>query len=540
MRAAIYARFSSDLQNERSIDDQVVLCRSHAQRLGLAVVSTFSDRARSGASILGRDGLMQMMDAARDGAFDVLVVEALDRLSRDQEDLAGLWKRLGFLGIEIRAVHEGKADAVQIGVRGLVGALYLQDLAHKVRRGLSGVVRNGRHAGGRAYGYRPVAGRPGEMMIVEEEADIVRRIFAEYVDGRPPRDIACALNREGVPPPRGRLWNGSAINGSRQRGSGILQNELYVGRIVWNKVRMVKDPDTGRRVSRPNPVEEWQSADAPHLAIVEPSLFAAARQRKETLGGAKPQHRRRPRHLLSGLLRCGRCGAGMSVHDRGRTGKTRIRCSAVRESGACDHRRVYYLESVERVVVDGLRTELRDPQLIAEYVRTYQEERRRLAGEETARRGRIEQKLGETTRAIGRLVDALAAGLASAASVRERLQELEAEKVRLGEEHAALAPPVDVVALHPAAVSRYLGQVENLSRALTEAGAIRRGSSADAFRSLAESVIVHPTEPRTPLDVELRGYLAELTKSPTFPPNGRHSGFVLVAGEGLEPPTPGL
>jgi len=81
---------------------------------------------------------------------------------------------LQFIGIEIRAVHEGKADAIQVGVRGLVGALYLQDLAHKVRRGMTGVIRDGRHAGGRAYGYRPIAGKPGEMEIVPEEAAVIR------------------------------------------------------------------------------------------------------------------------------------------------------------------------------------------------------------------------------------------------------------------------------------------------------------------------------------------------------------------------------
>ncbi len=94
MRTAIYARFSTELQQERSIEDQFELCRAHAAKNGLDVVAVYDDRARSGASIFGRDGLMRMMDAARDGAFDVILVEALDRLSRDQEDLAGLWKRL--------------------------------------------------------------------------------------------------------------------------------------------------------------------------------------------------------------------------------------------------------------------------------------------------------------------------------------------------------------------------------------------------------------------------------------------------------------
>jgi site-specific DNA recombinase len=101
-RTAIYARFSTELQNERSIEDQTVLCRSYAERNGWSVVAVYHDRARSGASIYGRDGLMRLIDATRDGKFDLILVEALDRLSRDQEDLAGIWKRLNFLGVELR------------------------------------------------------------------------------------------------------------------------------------------------------------------------------------------------------------------------------------------------------------------------------------------------------------------------------------------------------------------------------------------------------------------------------------------------------
>jgi DNA invertase Pin-like site-specific DNA recombinase len=66
----------------------------------------YEDKARSGGSIMGRDGLLRLLDQAKDRSFDVVVVEALDRLSRDMEDLAGIHKRLSFLGIEIRAVHD--------------------------------------------------------------------------------------------------------------------------------------------------------------------------------------------------------------------------------------------------------------------------------------------------------------------------------------------------------------------------------------------------------------------------------------------------
>ena len=84
MRAAIYARFSTDLQSDRSIDDQLALCRSWSEREGYTIVGTYSDRARSGASVFGRDGLFRLLEDARAGQFNAIVVEALDRLSRDQ------------------------------------------------------------------------------------------------------------------------------------------------------------------------------------------------------------------------------------------------------------------------------------------------------------------------------------------------------------------------------------------------------------------------------------------------------------------------
>jgi site-specific DNA recombinase len=83
-----------------------------------------------------------------------------------------------------------------------------------------------------------------------------------------------------VRPARGRLWNSSTINGNVSRGGGILLNDLYAGRIVWNKVRMVKDPMTGKRLSRPNPKDQYRIAEAPHLRIVDDATFKAARARK--------------------------------------------------------------------------------------------------------------------------------------------------------------------------------------------------------------------------------------------------------------------
>ena len=298
LRAVVYARFSSDKQRYRSIEDQVALCRDFCQRDGLSLVEVYEDRAISGASTANRLGWQRLMRDARAGRFDVVVAEALDRISRDQEDLAGIHKRLRFSKIEIRTVQDGKAEEIHVGIKGLLGTLYLKDLAQKTKRGQAGVIRDRRHNGGRSYGYRPLPGQPGRLEILPGEASIVQRIFESYLAGKSPRDIAGALNRDGIRAPRGGHWNASTIGGSRKRQNGILQNTLYVGRIVWNRQSFIKDPDTGRRVSRPNPPTEWMESNLPELRIIDDETWNAVQRRRATRGGAARYYQSRPRRLL--------------------------------------------------------------------------------------------------------------------------------------------------------------------------------------------------------------------------------------------------
>src|SRR5262249_39687777 len=128
----------------------------------------------------------------------------------------------------------------------------LADLANKTRRGLRGRVEAGRSGGGLTYGYDVVRTHradgtveAGERRINDAEAEVVRRVFREYSAGQSPRAIALGLNRDGIAGPRGRGWGASTINGNPARGTGILNNRIYVGKLIWNKLRYVKDPDTG-------------------------------------------------------------------------------------------------------------------------------------------------------------------------------------------------------------------------------------------------------------------------------------------------------
>lgn len=437
---------------------------------------------------------------------------------------------LDFLGIAIHT-PAGAVGRLEGSMRAIMSAMYVENLAGHIRRGQAGVIRDGRNAGGRAYGYRPVPGQPGELVIEPAEAETLRRIFRDYAGGRSPRAIAHALNAEGIAPPRGNRWSASTLNGNARRGHGILQNSLYAGELVWNRVRMIKDPDTGRRVSRPNPAGEWQRADAPHLRIIDADLWTAVqeRRRQRSIG---PQGRRRctPRHLLSGLLRCGECGGGLAVRGSASSNKAvRIGCSAARESGTCGNRRTLNLAPIERAVIEGLREQLRDPALIAEYVRSYNAERRRLAAEAVADRARLERDAARAQGELDRALDALLRGLVRPESLRDRIAALEAEVAATRESLALCRKAPEPVALHPAAIDRYQADLEDLQGLLQAAPDGRTERLRASVRRIIDSVIVTPGAPWRPSAIEVRGRLGELVGAPLPPARSIKVGGVVVA-----------
>ena len=347
MKAALYARYSSDNQRDASIEDQLRLCRQHADKQGWTIVDSYTDRAISGASLL-RPGIQELIHDALRGKFVVVLAEAMDRLSRDQEDIAGLFKRMAFANVRIVTLSEGDVTHLHVGLKGTMNALFLKDLADKTRRGLRGRVRR------RKIGWRFCAsattwsrnwranGEPirGDRMINEAEAAVVRRIFADYLAGKSSRTIAWELNQECVPGPQRAEWGPSTIHGNPKRGVGILNNELYIGRLVWNRLRYLKDPDTGKRVSRLNPKSEWIIQDVPELRIVDQELWDKVKGRQQMLtceptasGENALNDRRRPKHLFAGLVKCGCCGGGYTIISKDLLG-----CATARNKGTCGNR----------------------------------------------------------------------------------------------------------------------------------------------------------------------------------------------------------
>jgi site-specific DNA recombinase len=166
MKVAIYARYSSDNQRDASIADQLRICREFAARHGWTVVQEFTDHAISGAALL-RSGFQALMRDALNRRFDVVLAESLDRFSRDQEDTAGLFKRLTFAGVRIVTLAEGDITFLHIGLKGTMNAMFLKELADKTRRGLRGRVELGKReaasasAIGSCVGLRTASSPPG-------------------------------------------------------------------------------------------------------------------------------------------------------------------------------------------------------------------------------------------------------------------------------------------------------------------------------------------------------------------------------------------
>ena len=533
MRAVIYARFSSDLQDMRSIDDQVALCRQHATRLGAEVIEVQTVYALTGAT-RNRPGLNALLAGARIHRFDLVVAEALDRLSRDQEDGAHIFKALTFADIAIDTPAEGRISELHIGLKGTMNALFLKDMAAKVRRGQAGRANAGSIPAGLAYGYEVVRefdqrGEPvrGKRRIVESQAAIVRRIFAEYAEGIAPREIARRLNTEGVPSSTGATWSASTILGHRQRRTGILCNELYIGRLVWNVCAYSRDPATGKRHERFNPEADWQVADVPDLRIVDQETWQRARvirDRQHT----RPERVRRPKRMLSGLVRCGVCGGPMIVAY-----KDHMACGTYRSRAGCDSGRKLNTLRLEGRILAGLKEAL----LNEDALHAFTEEFRKCYAEQGRDRRMEERRLAKEIKGleskIERLVTAIADGTDTPA-MRAQLVELEQRKAQADQVTTDLTGSERVVALLPNLPDAFRRKVEGLEAAIAADGMIAQSAHA-ALREMIETIVATPGDQRGAWTLEIRTRADALLGLATGEAPGDRWLLTVASPRGLEP-----
>ena len=403
-------------------------------------------------------------------------------------------------------------------------------------------VRHGKSGGGRAYGYRVARQRAedgnvirGDREIVEAEAAIVRRIFAEFATGKSPRAIARDLNRENIKGPNGKHWRDTTIRGHATRRTGILRNDLYVGRLLWNKQTYRRNPDTGIRVARPRDEGERIETEVPTLRIVDQALWECVQKRLDAIR-ASPLSKnlratefwkhRRPKHILTGLVTCGECGGLMAA-----VGKDYLACTAARSGAGCSNRKSIKRARVEETVLEGLKVQLMAPELVEEFTRAFHEEVNRQNSVQELRVVEHQAELARITRKLKGLYDAIADGLRTP-GLKEQLLQLEARQTQLKELIDRAPPPMP--RLHPKLAEVYRTIVADLHVALSDPNA--RTEAAEILRGLIDRVTVRD-DPHGHV-VELTGDIVKLLTLPGGSiPVPFDSSVKVVAGVGFEPTT---
>lgn len=451
MRAAIYARMSTDKQSDTSPEDQIARCREYAERQGWHVLQDLvvAEHGISGASRHNRPGLLGLIE--RIGEWDVLVAFDFARLARNQEDLGWIRNRVrAHRKLAVEASTGLDSENVGAGFMGVVAEQYLEKVSQDTHRGLRGAFDRKLSTGGAPFGYRTepiivghdVHGVPkieGYRFTVDpDEAPIVERLFEGYArQGLGLRTLADRLNREQLASPRGTSWAPTAIR-------EILRNPIYRGERVWNRSRWVKDHETGERRRFERPEREWVRQQDEAWRIVSDELWHAAqaargrRNERHVRDGrgrivrtAIEEKAARRKRLLSGFLICGECGG--SYHAL--TGGAMWGCSWHRNRGSevCKNA-VRVPQALLETAVMGVVREALDEEVAAHALEVALDElRRRMAASEPAE---LEAQLADLDAKIGRALD-LAIELGDMEAAKTRLRELRSDRERVAGRLAA-------------------------------------------------------------------------------------------------------
>ena len=440
--------------------------------------------------------------------------------------------------------------------------VFLDDLRDKTHRGLAGAAERKMSVGGRAYGYRsePVVEGLGNVTAVrvlvhEEHATWVRRIFEWYADGKSPRWIAGELNRLKVPSPGARWrrtvrrsdgkWLASAVAGDPKRGVGILNNELYHGVHVWNRTQRVKEEDGPDSFER-RPESDRITVLVPELRVVAEQLWtrvkARQREQQERAGArvsagltrtAAARTGKRPQYIFSGMCKCSLCGSNFVVSGPSQSYAYAYACATRVFGGlsACPNGGRVPRRKLEADLMAAVKKIIRGE----EYQRLFADEVRQLMSEDASARdaeqGARRARIARLSMEIDRYADAIASGVSSA-TVKQRLESTEAELAQLTRVESQKPKPVKTLCVLPDLSDRYERLVFEAEQALQMEDVV---AAREGLRGFMGDVTMMPLEGGG-LAAEARLDGVALIRKCL----GNQAYIRLVAGAGFEPATLGL
>ena len=394
--AALYARVSSDRQDvDLSVAAQLRALRDYADRNGYIVAREYVDEAESGR-IADRPEFSKMIDAASrtDSPFKEILVWKFSRFTRKREHAVAFKSMLRKRGIRVVSITEHADDTptgkLMEAIIESVDEFYSENLAQEVLRGMREAASRGFWVTSRVpYGYRKLMVQDGAKKRPTLEPDpetspVVERIFDLAEAGKGILDITRTLNDEGIANPTGKLWSKNGIH-------IILRNESYTGTLVWGA--NAKDKAEPVRVEKAFP------------AIVSKTRFRKVNRQMRSRAPRKAHPRRvGSSYLLSGLVKCHKCGRALSGQDSKSGQFAYYVCQSLmkRGSGACDAPRLN-ARRFEEMVVEKIRTNILTEGNIRELVKLVDEEMDGVAKEQRVKLDTVEAELADVRRRLERL-----------------------------------------------------------------------------------------------------------------------------------------
>ncbi len=367
-KCVLYPRVSTEMQVDGfSLDGQKHSLKRFADREEMEIVDIYEDAGKSGKSIEGRPAFKQMLFDIENGLeIDYILVYKLSRFGRNAADILNSLEHVQAFGVNLICIEEGidssqTSGKLLISVLSAVAEIERENIIEQTMNGRKEKARQGGWNGGFApYGYYL---KDKQLFIQEDEAEAVRIIFDKYLkENMGFHKIANYLNLQGIQ--KIKRNNGTLSGWGTHFVRMIIDNPVYCGKISYG--RRVREKVKGSKNEyKQIPQENYIIAEGQHEAIISEELWNAAHEKRELTGVKSPSKIGRDRaHLLSGILKCPKCGGPMYTNKHAWTNKDGtykeiyyyVYSKARTARGkTCDYKAMLKKSDIEPLVIEAIR-----------------------------------------------------------------------------------------------------------------------------------------------------------------------------------------